>query len=47
VTSRLAGVRIEHTAKWAIWFVFSMMVLLAILIAVPSITTWMPDALGY
>ncbi|MBW6494388.1 MAG: TRAP transporter large permease subunit, partial [Burkholderiaceae bacterium] len=47
VTSRLAGVRIEHTAKWAIWFVFSMMVLLVILIAIPGITTWLPDALGY
>ena len=47
VTSRLAGVSIERTAGWAIWFVFSMLVLLVVLIAVPELVTWVPDALGY
>jgi C4-dicarboxylate transporter DctM subunit len=47
VSARLAGVRIEQTAGWALWFVFSMMVLLVVLIAVPELSLWLPRALGY
>ena len=47
VSARLAGVRIEQTARWAVWFVFSMMALLVVLIAVPELSLWLPAALGY
>jgi len=47
VSARLAGVRIEQTAPWALWFVFSMLLLLVILIAVPELATWLPGVLGY
>ena len=47
VSSRLAGVRIEQTARWAMWFVFSMLVVLAALIAVPELVLWLPRKLGY
>ncbi|HRO57807.1 MAG TPA: TRAP transporter large permease subunit, partial [Burkholderiaceae bacterium] len=47
VSARLAGVRIEQTARWAVWFVFSMLVLLVVLIAVPELALWLPNALGY
>jgi C4-dicarboxylate transporter DctM subunit len=47
VSARLAGVRIEQTAGWALWFVFSMMVLLVVLIAVPELSLWLPRTLGY
>jgi tripartite ATP-independent transporter DctM subunit len=47
VSSRLAGVRIEQTAGWALWFVFAMLVVLVALIAVPDLTLWLPRVLGY
>ncbi|MCM5572297.1 TRAP transporter large permease [Burkholderiaceae bacterium FT117] len=47
VSARLAGVAIEQTARWAIWFVFSMMVALVALVAVPDLVLWLPNALGY
>jgi len=47
VSARLAGVAIEQTARWAVWFVFSMMVALVALIAVPDLVLWLPNALGY
>src|SRR5690606_23534525 len=47
VSARLAGVRIEQTAPWALWFVFSMLVLLVVLVAVPELTLWLPRTLGY
>jgi C4-dicarboxylate transporter, DctM subunit len=47
VSARLAGVPIEQTARWALWFVFSMMVVLVALIAVPDLVMWLPRQLGY
>lgn len=47
VSCRMAGVRIESTIPWVMWFVFSMMLILAVLVAVPSISLWLPQALGY
>ncbi len=47
VSSRLAGVRIEDTVRWVVWFVLAMMILLALLVAVPSISLWLPNRLGY
>jgi tripartite ATP-independent transporter DctM subunit len=47
VSARLAGVPIEQTARWAVWFVFAMMTALIALIAVPDLVLWLPNALGY
>lgn len=47
VSSRLAGVRIESTVPWVIWFVFAMLVVLVALIAVPELSLWLPRALHY
>lgn len=47
VSCRLAGVRIESTMPWVMWFVFSMMLILAVLIAVPETSLWLPRALGF
>jgi len=47
VSSRLAGVRIEQTVPWVIWFVFAMLVVLAALIAVPELSLWLPRALNF
>ena len=47
VSCRMAGVRIESTVPWVMWFVFAMMLILAVLVAVPEISLWLPRALGY
>ncbi len=47
VSSRLAGVRIEQTAPWVLWFVFAMLVVLVSLIAVPELSLWLPRALNF
>ncbi len=47
VAARLAGVPIEQTARWAMWFVFAMMVVLVALIAAPDLVMWLPRSLGY
>ena len=47
VSSRLAGVRIEQTVPWVMWFVFVMLAVLVLLIAVPELTLWLPRTLGY
>ncbi|TXL66269.1 TRAP transporter large permease [Zeimonas arvi] len=47
VAARMAGVAIEQTARWAVWFVFAMMTALIALIAVPDLVLWLPNALGY
>ncbi|MCD6675115.1 MAG: TRAP transporter large permease [Burkholderiaceae bacterium] len=47
VSSRLAGVRIEQTVPWVIWFVFAMLVVLVALIAVPELSLWLPRALNF
>jgi tripartite ATP-independent transporter DctM subunit len=47
VSCRMAGVRIESTIPWVMWFVFTMMLILAVLVAVPETSLWLPRALGY
>ena len=46
VSCRMAGVRIESTVPWVMWFVFTMMLILAFLIAVPETSHWLPRAGG-
>jgi len=47
VSCRLAGVRMEQTVRWVLWFVLSMLLLLVALIAFPAISLWLPRALNY
>jgi tripartite ATP-independent transporter DctM subunit len=47
VSCRMAGVRIESTIPWVMWFVFTMMLILVVLVAVPETSLWLPRALGY
>ncbi len=47
VSARMAGVGIEHTVPWVMWFVFAMLAVLAALIAVPELALWLPRALNY
>lgn len=47
VSARLAGVRIEQTVPWVLWFVFAMAVVLVALVAVPDLALWLPRVLGY
>ncbi len=47
VSTRLAGVKMEDTVRWVVWFVLAMLVLLVALIAFPSISLWLPRALNY
>ena len=47
VTSKVAGIPIEATARWVMWFVFSLAVVLVLLIAFPELSLWLPRYLGY
>ncbi|MBC6960460.1 MAG: TRAP transporter large permease [Lautropia sp.] len=47
VSSRLAGVRIEQTVPWVIWFVFAMLLVLVAVIAVPELALWLPRTLDF
>src|SRR5690606_40110950 len=38
ITSKLAGIAIEQTVRWVLWFVAAMMMLLLALINVPEIS---------
>jgi len=47
VTTRIAGVGIESTARWVLWMVFSMLCALALVAAFPQLALWLPALLGY
>ena len=47
VSSRLAGVRMEQTVPWVVWFVFAMLLVLVAIIAVPDLALWLPRTLHY
>lgn len=47
VTTRIAGVSIESTTRWAIWMVLSMLVALALVTGFPQLALWLPQQLGY
>ena len=47
VSSRLAGVRIEQTVPWVIWFVFAMLLVLIAVIAMPELALWLPRTLNF
>jgi len=47
VTTRIAGVSIESTARWAIWMVGAMLIALALIAVFPQLALWLPRTLGY
>lgn len=47
VASRLAGISIEKTIPWVMWFVLAMTLLLVAFIFWPPLVTWLPKSLGY
>jgi len=47
VSARLAGVRMEQTVPWVMWFVFAMLVVLVALVAIPDLALWLPRVLHY
>jgi TRAP-type C4-dicarboxylate transport system permease large subunit len=47
VTSRLAGIPIESTFKWALWMTGALTAVLLLLTFVPEITLFLPRKLGY
>ncbi len=47
VTTRIAGIRLEHTIGWALIFIAAMACSLLLVMLVPGIALWLPDKLGY
>ena len=47
VSSKLAGISIEQTTRWAFWFVGAMLFMVLLMIAAPGIVLWLPHTLGY
>jgi len=47
VASKIAGVRMEHTTRWVIWFVLAMTVAMLLVVTFPSLALWLPHQLGY
>lgn len=47
VTTRIANVSMESTIGWSLWFIFSMMAALVLVILFPGLALWLPEVLGY
>ncbi|HEX6980920.1 MAG TPA: TRAP transporter large permease [Alphaproteobacteria bacterium] len=47
VTTKIAGISVESTVPWVMWFVAAMLVALLLVIFMPGLALWLPDALGY
>lgn len=47
VSCRIAGVGMEHTLKWVLWFLLAMAAALLLVVSFPAIALWLPRALGY
>ncbi|MET0350495.1 MAG: TRAP transporter large permease [Rhizobacter sp.] len=47
VASKIAGVRMEHTTRWVVWFVLAMTLAMLLVVAFPSLALWLPQKLGY
>ena len=46
-TCRIAGVPMESTVRWVGWMLASMAFVMLLVIAFPSLATWLPRTLGY
>ena len=47
VTTRIAGISMESTVRWALWMVGAMLLGLALVVIFPQLALWLPRALGY
>lgn len=47
VTTRIAGVSMESTIRWALWMVFAMLAAMALVMVFPQLVLWLPRLLGY
>lgn len=47
VTSRIAGISMESTVQWVMWFVVAMLLALILVAAMPQLALWLPQTLGY
>ncbi len=47
VSCRLAGVSIESTVPWVLWFIVSFIVMIAAVFFWPELALWLPRRLGY
>jgi len=46
ITSRIAGIRMEETFRWVLWFVLAMGLGLAAMILFPELALWLPRRMG-
>jgi C4-dicarboxylate transporter DctM subunit len=47
VTTRIAGISMDSTVRWAFWMVAAMLIALALVTAFPQLALWLPQRLGY
>ena len=47
VTTRIAGITMESTVRWALWVVGAMLVALLMVPAIPQLALQLPQSLGY
>ena len=47
VSCRMAGVRMEATLPWVLWFIASFIVMIAAVFFYPELALWLPRRLGY
>ena len=47
VSCRMAGVPIESTVPWVLWFIVSFLVMITAVFFVPELALWLPRRLGY
>jgi len=47
VTSRMAGIGMETTLGWVIWYVLAMTAAMLLVAFVPDLALWLPRSLGY
>ena len=47
VTTRIAGISMESTVRWVMWFVVAMLLALILVAAVPQLALWLPQSMGY
>ena len=47
VACRMAGVPMEQTVRWVLWFVLSFILAIAAVVLVPDLALWLPRSMGY
>jgi tripartite ATP-independent transporter DctM subunit len=47
VTTKIAGISMESTVKWALWMVGAMLLALGLVTVFPQLALWLPRTLGY